>query len=365
LKQKRSGFFIAIVFSLATHLLNSFEYFYPVGNLDHENFLVLHQKSIEDLELWMVNATLGICTKELSAFFLPSHVKLLPDKTGFSFIDRGSIRIKKFNKRAVQTLALEPATTSIISMDWIDQNQFYCTAQVGAKFALLVGSIQEGQAKLLPIAQAQTCDFLYPIPISHGWLCITKNSNNLYGICKIKTDGHEPEIIISSQESPLCFLHAGTDEKFYVLELINVQAHNQNCLLLCCCMFSSQNSSWEKTKLFEFRLAKKLLMGTDDQRVFESIYPFLPRYFDDYIFFMDMQNDQDFCQIKSFNTQTKTIKTLSEQQNQHIFSPVLIEHILYCGFSVSKNPPIFSESTIPVMYQINLDQHQPEMAVEF
>ena len=75
---------------------NGVEYLYPVGVIDDENILLMHQTSLDDLGLWMWNIKELVAFKELSSVFLPSCVQILPNKKACSFIDRGRIKIKYF-----------------------------------------------------------------------------------------------------------------------------------------------------------------------------------------------------------------------------------------------------------------------------
>jgi hypothetical protein len=78
---------------LYVQLLVSDEYVYPVANIDDTSILMMHQKSVDELELFAVDTATQTKQKMLSSLYLPASVTVLPGKKSYSFIDRGRIYI--------------------------------------------------------------------------------------------------------------------------------------------------------------------------------------------------------------------------------------------------------------------------------
>src|SRR3989339_1365365 len=94
-------YFIVLIQSLSSCVLNidcqSCEYLYPVGYLPSQKKLLLtYQTNQKETELFSWDVNTRYLNKDLSSFYSPMGVQVLPNDIGFSFIRNGKIYVKKF-----------------------------------------------------------------------------------------------------------------------------------------------------------------------------------------------------------------------------------------------------------------------------
>jgi hypothetical protein len=117
----------------------SCEFLYPVAVTEQDGktkVYVLHQKSISNIELWVWDPETKFCTKGLLSSYIPASLKILPSGDGFSFIDAGRIRIKKFDKRSPKSIDIYEPVYDISQLHWIDEQNFYLSAKKNNKFCI-------------------------------------------------------------------------------------------------------------------------------------------------------------------------------------------------------------------------------------
>ena len=74
----------------------------------------MHQTEAQETRLWSLNSVTNQYEQLLSSQYNPIGVQLLPDKSGFSFLDNGLIKVKNFLKRSPKTIEIyEPFTTLV------------------------------------------------------------------------------------------------------------------------------------------------------------------------------------------------------------------------------------------------------------
>ena len=125
----------SISFFLCTFLYAQ-EFLYPVATFSADTVALIHQSASQALDLCVANVTTKSMSSGLYSRFTPTHVALLPDRSGFSFIDNGMIRVKFFHKRSPKTLELADSLYDISSMIWDDQLTVYISAQYRNNYAL-------------------------------------------------------------------------------------------------------------------------------------------------------------------------------------------------------------------------------------
>ena len=98
------------IFLLAIHFsLYAEQFIYPVAAIDNEGkeILVVYQKSLDDIELWIWDSATKCAMKGLLSAYVPAGIKMLPSGAGFSFVDEGRLRVKNFYKRFISALKKE------------------------------------------------------------------------------------------------------------------------------------------------------------------------------------------------------------------------------------------------------------------
>lgn len=346
-------------------IYSDFEYLYPVAELDNENLLVMHQKSVDDLELLVWNQHQKVAFKELSSMFLPSCVQILPGKKAYSFIDRGRIRIKFFQKRAPRAIDIYEPIHAIVSMNWISDEQFYFVGKHAEQYGLFLCDVSDRSTKVFFLSPLHSSyDFMYPCKIEDKLFCITKDVNDTYGIAKlpwaprqyqqelqefsagIKSSGFHfkrklnqgPLDLMLKHDKPLCFLTMESEHSGFVLELSTSERDLSFLDFTYCSVSCDNENNWSLKKLFEFHIPKNFLIGTGAQRVHESMYPFLPQHHGKDIFFVTfdlainasiiLQYDQVNGQIDPYSSNLRSF-----DGNTNFLAPFFAHDKIYCGFS--------------------------------
>jgi hypothetical protein len=332
------------------------QYLYPIASLADDSMLVMHQKSLDDLELWIFNPEQNLAIKELGSMFLPTNIQVLPNKKSYSFIDRGRIRIKSFNKRAPRSIDIFEPIGAIVSMTWINDFQFYFVGKHEDLFNVFLCNIAENDIAIYCLNDfCSNLNYLYPYKMNDFLFCVTKDSCEQYAIYQIPWDPKlykdalqfsmqtrqkpSPQSnltpIITSQ-NPLCFLHMQDEQTGFVLQLNG--SVDANSLSFSCCELQQDGHGWKLIELFEFCLPQSILIGSDDTRLHESIYPFLPIYTTDWIYFTTKQSPSSTCQIQCYNRTTRIIEPIIDTARSwpaahDFFAPCIINNRLYSGIS--------------------------------
>lgn len=335
------------------------EYLYPVGVVDNENLLLIHQTSLDDLELWLWNIKEEVAFKELNSLFLPSCVQVLPSKKGCSFIDRGSIKIKYFNKRTPRVIDFCEPIYAISSVTWINDELFYFSGKHEGFFKLFLCDISNRREKVSFLSDVRSkVDYLYPQQIDANLFCITKTNNNFYSICKLKCSAklgsnHDLKFeqcanfsTLTSSKQPLCFLFMSGENNGFCLKFIQDEKPDSFFLSFICCQIESDDKgSWNLSDLFHFQLPKKLLVGLSSERLYDSIYPFLPIYMEKSIYFVEFNHTSQACQISRYDQISKIIETTNPNNSRsipsssHLFAPCFVNNSIYCGMSMPSTMP--------------------------
>ena len=336
------------------------EFIYPVVKLDEQNIFVIHQKSIHDVSLFLWNTESKIATKELSSIFLPSYIKILPQKMAFSFIDQGRIRIKQFQKRAPKTIDISEPVHSIISMDWVSDEQFYFVAKYKKNYKIFLCELLDLSYQLFHMTNFDNVDYIYPCKVQDRLFCISKNTKSQYSVIELpwnptlygKPRNHQDQNSIFESQEPLCFLHMKNATEGYFLKNNNAISQDEKCLYFTCCRCKKADNAWHIDDLFVFKLPKSYVTGDYQERAYESIYPFLPNYdHSEYIFFVNYSlGGQCFVnryEIKTGITQEQLIRRMPGDVG--FLAPIILKDTVFHGLIVSSK--ISTRSTFEMNQQ--------------
>lgn len=326
------------------------EFIYPVALIDEKNILIVHQQSLDEIGLFLWNIETKVAKKELSSMFLPSFIKVLPSKQGFSFIDRGRIRIKMFHKRTPKTVEIVEPIGSIVSMHWINDNQFYCVAQHLQKYKVFLYDVSKNEQKLYFLTDLDEVDYIYPFKIEDTLFCIFKNNDQIYSVSsqdwrptsyELTRDLSIKETIFTSPE-PLCFLHMKSKQEGYFLKCnLFDTPQDADCLSFSCyrCIKKEQEP-WCVCRLFTFKLPKNNITGISAQRAYESIYPFLPNYdHEKHIYFINYDEELKQCMAffhnKDLDVVMPTVQKRFLGDYIGLLSPIILSDAVCYGVIVS------------------------------
>ena len=327
------------------------QFIYPVASLQEKNqLLVLYQKSLQDIELWIWDTIEHTATKGLSSFTIPANLRILPSGDGFSFIDNGYIKIKEFAKRSPKTLPIYEPIGLFFHMNWIDEHRFYFVAREGDFFQIFQGDAQANIYRLTYDA----ADALYPQKINSdlfyikrdedGQVSIVHQSWNPASMHDKSVIGHQ-EIFKSEDLQQLCFLKMMNEHEGFFIQAPTKKIDHDQLYLFSCYHLLQADDTWSAEKIFDFKIPAKYVTGS--QRLYESIEPFLPNYTNhNIVYFMSWQEETEqgnlyeFCKIK------KTVR-LTElsfgRHNQKIFVPYFYNHTMYCGLIMQDDQLFFDE----------------------
>ncbi len=327
------------------------QFIYPVALIDEKNVLIVHQQSLDEIGLFLWNIETKSAKKELSSMFLPSFIKVLPSKQGFSFIDRGRIRIKLFHKRTPKTVEIVEPIGSIVSMHWINDDQFYCVAKHLQKYKIFLYNVSKNDQQLYFLTDLDEVDYIYPFKVEDTLFCIFKNNDQIYSVSsqdwqptpyELACDLMRIKETIFTSPEPLCFLHMKSKQEGYFLKCnIFDTPQDADCLSFSCyrCIKKDQEP-WTVCRLFTFKLPKNSIIGTSAQRAYESIYPFLPNYdHEKCIYFINYDQELRQCMAFFYNKDLEIVEPIVQKRFAGDFigllSPIVLSDAVCYGVIVS------------------------------
>jgi len=348
---------IFLLFLLSFYKIDAEQFIYPVADFDQGHRLMLvYQKSLSDVELWMWDTQTHQAIKGLSSFITPANLRILPSGTGFSFIDQGYIKIKEFHRRSSKTLPIYEAIGLFSSMNWIDEHSFYFVAREGEYFQIFQSDVDANIMRLTN----ESADTLYPQKIDDQLFYIQRNDDGKTSIIKqawhplLMTDFNqepEKEVIKSEKSKSLCFLQMINDQEGFYLEAPTQKIKKEtDCYQFNCYNLKLHENNWINQKLFSFTIPAKYITGSN--RLYESIEPFLPNYTcKDFIYFSDFNIKSKLFELKKINIITKSIEIIQDQgiyrsSISHIFAPHIVHNKIYCGLIVPENLKYQSIATL-------------------
>jgi hypothetical protein len=329
------------------------EFIYPIAEINDDMIMMVHQKSYDDLELLLWDRHEGIACRELTSMFIPSCVQLLPGKKAFSFIDRGRIRIKTFNKRAPRAIDIYEPIYAIFSMKWITDEQFYFAGKNYGKLSIFLCDTSNRGAAVYSLTNRDGFDYVYPCKVGNNLFCVSRDQLQNYAIQKLEWSPRQYESaeslapisqqLLVTHDKPLCFLCMEDESSGFVVECLAYEQSSE-FLNFSCCALNCINDSWSLAKLFEFKIPSKFLIGTDEDRVYETIAPFVPRYTQEWIYYVSYDDESENCTIQRYNRALSSTEYLTDTSRSiaglsHVFAPLIIKDMLYCGYLFSEKTP--------------------------
>jgi len=329
------------------------QFVYPVGDFDDKNqIMLLYQKSVDDIELWIWNSHNHTAVKGLSSFLTPANLRMLPSGKGFSFIDQGYIKIKEFSKRSARTLPIYEPIGLFSNMNWIDDETFYFVARQGDYFQIFQGDVQANIQQLT----YELADALYPQKIGSQLFYLQRDiDHNMSVITRpwnFESNESVNTIALQNLASQPCFLKMINETQgFYIQAPTHKSDSIQDCYEFSCYYIFKQNDAiWLSDKLFTFTIPSKYIIGSD--RLYESIEPFLPNYTrSGYVYYNSWDHDLEQFKLYSFDIAMKNTEIISNIQlyknkETKFFAPYLHHDKMYCGIILEEkrtNQNIFED----------------------
>lgn len=303
------------------------EYIYPIC-AEQDKIFYVYQKSLTDAELWRYFLKTKSQLKCLDWRYMPAGVKLLPDNNSFSFVDTGRLRIKDFNKRSVHTVEFDQPVYGVSEINWIDNNLCYFSAKQKEHFGIFWGEIKQG--KITQFYQTLDTECLSPRIIERQLFCIERNSKDRS--CRIISkalNDADTKLILECGYQQVIFLQMLTANLgFYIEHMPYINSESELVTFICHKIELNQNQQWSATNLFRFNILKKHLFGND--RLYESLTPFLPRAKKTALYFSDIERNQQgeyYSLIKNYNLTTgKYCNILRSNSDMLFFAPLIVNN---------------------------------------
>jgi hypothetical protein len=336
------------------------EFLYPIGISESNNkkrIYVVYQKNILHLELWSLDLNMKSPHKELMSSYNPAGIKFMPNEKGFSFIDNGRIKLKYFNKRSTINFEFEFPLYDFHTVEWLNEELFYFSAKAGKRFCIfLCNTNTKGIKNLIgrDLCSRTNDDFMYPQIISNKIFFISKSVHKLtesnyesFGNYKIMAKDLEQnletnkqsEVILRKGEQAIAFLKMISEREGFFIAHPNKISKHERTLHLKYLHLQNINSEWQYDKLFDFYIPLKYLTKYSDERIYESILPFLPKHEGQKIYYPNcIQKENENTDLFEFDLVTSSIKRLTETNwPNSYFSPVIINGYIFFGGTVNDN----------------------------
>lgn len=309
------------------------QFFYPVAyNQSTKLIYVIYQKSLHLIELWTYDYENKLMQRGLLSTYSPGALRILPDGKAFSFIDQGKLRIKQIIKRSPKTINFSKPVYDIGLVEWIDNNTCYFSAKRKNHLSVFEGNIESQIITCIKEKKLSNC--MYPQKIDKELFFIEQTADNKYKIIKTAylQNNNNEETLLNSENYPIAFLKmVSQTEGFFIShpESINRQEKNIN--------FSyhrliKNNNIWQPEILFTFNLPIDYLFGNNNQRLYESILPFLPKHHNNKIYFCNFDSDTKSIDIYSFNMLKRNIERKTNASGGEIFfAPLVIGGQVFYG----------------------------------
>ena len=330
---KTSLFFIIslfVQFSIYAH-----QFIYPVAVYDN-TVLIAYQKTLTSFQLWSCNYDTGITEEVLGGPFMPLGVQMLPDKSGFSFIDAGRIRIKYFKDRVPKSVDLYNKPLSNINLlHWVDSRRCFFSAKYKSRYQIFQMTI-DGYATLLVGQKHADCLYLQKVDNFLFYIERTKEKGiQYYRIMQTRYNQSSApkKLILDFNQNAIMFLHMMSYSLGYVLEYPTDFPDQNKVINLTCHRLERGGGEWTRRRLFSFTIPLELIEG--DRQLAESILPLLPKYHKDHIDFVHYHETALNIFRLHFDDENSSLEQLTFGKNdQHFFAPHELKSVLVYGRSI-------------------------------
>ena len=378
--------YICFFILICTFLAKPIEFIYPIASVENgKTILLIYQKSPTHIELWFWNPKTNHIKQGLWSLFNPAGLQLLPDESGFSFIDNGRIQIKEFYKRSPKSIECDEPLYQITVIHWIDDAMCYLSAKQQDWYAIFQVTMH---GTVDCVAASQRGDYLYPQkigdilffierskiksfsterPYDHYQYCIKSvpypnipiitdqdldspaqreefvrqllNEENEH----IKLNFVTGDMILNFDNTPIVFLTMISKKEGFVVEHPQFIESKNEMITFAYHKISKyipgdSRKNWCKERLFTFCIPSQLLITDSSDRLYESLLPLLPKKIGNIIFFVDSSHSTcNSLDLFSYNLSTKKInqKTYMNSSEEHCFVPLAVGNKLFIGGSLS------------------------------
>lgn len=308
------------------------EFLYPVGyHPERDVFFVIYQKSSTHLELWEWNPQTEYAQQLLLSRYSPAGFTILPNYSGFSFIDNGMLKVKQPLKRSPRTIEYNAPLCNVEQVNWIDAHTCYASGKYQNYFGIFQidwdGCVQ-------PLLLQEGFDYLYPQKIDTDLFFVERSQEGKYRIAcsSYDTQGSQDEfddsmmVYLENQpviqelilfDAPLAFLNMVSDREGFVISYPEkLLKKDPSVPFDYYRVYRANDGKWEKNLLFSFTIPTSFLVGQD--RLYESILPLLPYSCQSGIYYVD-SSETSFLALYRFDLSSGFKSCIAGNATQHFF----------------------------------------------
>ncbi len=333
------GVLIFLLYSLS---MQGYEYVYPVGAITEQNILFfVHQKTANILLLYSYNWVTKEQEPVLFSAYTPASFTLLPDNSGFSFIDNDVICIQSFSRRSPKLLALSEFVYNFSQLHWIDADHFFCSAQKEGNFGIF---LIDREGEVTELLHNTEVDYMYPQKIAQDLFCIARTFNREnndasgqgYDYQLVKKDGTFPvygtkevakmidtaevQILCNLGQNPPVFLYMESCSKAFFLCYFPYK--DDQCIHFTYnVLFSDTILGYQVKSLFTFVLPFFFFAAESQQRLYESLLLFIPYHCNSLIYFSDYRAEKEKVGLYTYNLDSNLIYSCNTQDTDFVFCP--------------------------------------------
>jgi hypothetical protein len=308
------------------------DYWYPVAILaDNRTVLLIEQHTLNDISLTIWDTKNNTRVEGVWSIYNPAGVQMLPDESGFSFIDNGRIRIQYFNKRSPKTIESDIYLTHINGIRWISPYEFYCSAFYEDAFEIFHCAID---GTVTSIARSKTGHCRYPQKVDNHLFYIEeyRDDTNKRSFC-MREKVYDDNSLLDCGSQEIIFLTMLNNTEGFVIEY---RPYDNNCTRLEFIYHHliKRDTQWYIEPRFTFSIPSAFLSNTSESRIFESILPLIPTIYGESIYFVSAHNSShDVLELYSYDL-TRDIIThhpVDKDAHQSCFVPKKISDYMIVG----------------------------------
>lgn|GEM_PF-6317101 len=199
------------------------EYIYPIGIVPHSadtKVLCMHQDMHRHMHVYLWDSALSTYERVLSGQYNPIEVQLLPNGSGFSFIDNGIVKIKYFNKRSAKVIELYEPLYNIAQMTWVSDTQFVFQAKRGNRYGIYYSDIE---GNVLALQADAHKDYGYPTVVDDLLFCICQDKSTIFSLMMVPLFAESTSQchIVYESKYPLAYPTMFSPRDGYFVEVMN------------------------------------------------------------------------------------------------------------------------------------------------
>lgn len=300
------------------------------------SMVCIAQKADSSTQLMRFNPLLKMQESLLWSAYTPSSVDLNPNKKSICFLDNDRIRIQAFSKRSACSLALSMPLYDIRFVRWLDEYNLYCVARTNKRYGVFIIN-QEGTVFPFLFSESEGMQYLDAICNANTMFAIAHYAGQ-YAVVEARYDAHfqvtQLMKIYESPEAVLFFIRAESNMQLLLIAQSKVKNTDKTITFDC---FSLTNTfdQWVKAFLFSFSVPIALVCGNGISRLFESVHPLIPRFFNDCYYYASCTDSSKWLNIRRYSMAHKTIEQLTDTQAYHCFAPLINDREIWYGLSKS------------------------------